>query len=181
MIIVDHAIPDAQALREEALRAPYIDWKGYDGQVYKRVCLTEVPGLQEAIEAQLGPVEMLGMGYRLNFNQELPNASIHSDMGWGTHAAVLYLSEGEGGTAFWRHKATGASRIEPGDLDLLGHIQSDWDDADRWDQVGLAEMQLGRLLIYESALFHSRWPFEAFGTDYDSGRLVAVAFFTPRG
>jgi hypothetical protein len=181
MIIIDDAIPDALALREAALRAPYIDWKGYDGEVYKRVCLTEVPGLQEAIEAQLGPVEMLGMGYRLNFNQELPNASIHSDMGWGTHAAVLYLSEGEGGTAFWRHKATGASRIEPGDLGLLGQIEGDWDDASRWDQVGMAEMRLGRLLIYESALFHSRWPFEAFGTDYDSGRLIAVAFFTPRG
>lgn len=41
-------------------------------------------------------------------------------------------------------------------------------------------MQLGRLVIYESALFHSRWPFEAFGTDPESGRLIAVAFFTPR-
>lgn len=181
MLIVDDANLDAQALREAGLCAPYVDWPGYDGEVYKRVCLTEIPGLQDAIEAQVGPVEMLGMGYRLNFNRELPNAAIHSDMGWGTHAAVLYLSEGEGGTAFWRHKATGAARIDPGDMTLFEQVRHDWDDASKWEQVGLAEMKLGRLLIYESALFHSRWPFEAFGTDHESGRLVAVAFFSPRG
>lgn len=181
MLIVDDAPLDAKALREAGLCAPYEDWRGPDGEIYKRVCLAEIPGLQAAIEAEIGPVEMLGMGYRLNFNHELPNAAIHSDMGWGTHAAVLYLSEGEGGTAFWRHKATGAERIEPGDMGLFEQVRHDWDDASKWDQVGLAEMKLGRLLIYESALFHSRWPFEAFGTDYDSGRLVGVAFFTPRG
>ena len=176
-IIVDNAISDAPGVRAEGLRAQYVDWPGHDGEVYKRVSLTPVPGLQEAIEAQLGPVDMLGMGYRLNFDGELPNAAIHSDMGWGTHAAVLYLS----GTAFWQHKATGATRIDPGDVALFAAIEGDWDAADRWEQTGLAEMKLGRMVIYESAMFHSRWPFAAFGTDYESGRLVAVAFFTPRG
>lgn len=180
-IIVDNAISDASGVRAEGLRAQYVDWPGHDGEVYKRVSLTPVPGLQEAIEAQLGPVDMLGMGYRLNFNGELPNAAIHSDMGWGTHAAVLYLSEGEGGTAFWQHKATGAKRIDQGDVALFEAIKDDWDDSDRWEQTALAEMKLGRMVIYESAMFHSRWPFAAFGTDYESGRLVAVAFFTPRG
>ena len=180
-IIVDDAIPDAQAVREAGLRAQYVDWPAHDGEVYKRVCLEPVPGLQEAIEARLGPVEMLGMGYRLNFNGEMPNAAIHSDMGWGTHAAVLYLSEGEGGTAFWEHLATGAHRIDPGDMELFEQIKDDWDDPGKWEQIALAEMKLGRLLIYESALFHSRWPFAAFGTDYDSGRLVAVSFFNIEG
>lgn len=180
MLIIDNAIPDAAGLRAAALCAPFIDWQGYDGQVYKRVALVEVPGLREAIEAAMGPVDMLGMGYRLNFNGELPNQAVHSDLGWGTHAAVLYLSEGEGGTAFWRHKATGAHRIDAGDVELFEQVRHDWNDATRWEQCGLAEMKLGRCVIYESALFHSRWPFEAFGTDPESGRLIAVAFFTPR-
>lgn len=180
MIVVDDAIPDAAGVRAAALRAQYVDWPGYDGEVYKRVCLTDVPGLQAAIERQCGPVEMLGMGYRLNFGGELPNAAIHSDMGWGTHAAVLYLSEGEGGTAFWRHRASGAERIDPGDMDLFEQVRHDWDEAGRWEQTGIAEMKLGRLVIYESAMFHSRWPFAAFGDDFESGRLIAVAFFTPR-
>jgi hypothetical protein len=36
-------------------------------------------------------------------------------------------------------------------------------------------------VIYESALFHSRWPFAAFGKGFSDGRLIACAFFTPRG
>lgn len=180
MRIIEDAIPNAVALRAEALCAPFVDWPGPDGEVYKRVCLTDVQGLREAIEAAMGPVEMLGMGYRLNYGGETPSAAIHSDMGWGTHAAVLYLSEGEGGTAFWRHKASGAHRIDPGDVDLFDQVRGDWDDAGRWDQVALVEIKLGRMVIYESALFHSRWPFAAFGTDNESGRLVAIAFFSPR-
>jgi hypothetical protein len=180
MIVIDDFVPDAAGLRAMGLRAPYIDWPGHDGEVYRRVCLTEIPGVRDAIEKAMGPVDLLGMGFRLNFGGELPNAAIHSDMGWGTHALVLYLSEGEGGTAFWRHKATGAHRIDPGDFDLFEQVRHDWDDADRWEQVGLCEMKLGRAVIYESALFHSRWPFEAFGTGPDDGRLIAVAFFSPK-
>lgn len=177
--VMDDFLPDAEAVRAHALAADYIDWPGYDGEVYKRVSLTEVPGLLSRLEQELGPVEMLGMGYRLNFGGELPNAAIHSDMGWGTHALVLYLSEGEGGTAFWRHKATGAHRIDPGDVELFESVRHDWNDADKWERYGLAEMRMGRAIIYESALFHSRWPFAAFGTNHDDGRLVAVAFFRP--
>lgn len=179
MRIVDDFLPDGESVREAALRAEYMDWPGHDGEVYKRVCLTDVPGLQEAIERECGPARMLGMGYRLNFNGELPNAAIHSDMGWGTHALVLHLSEGEGGTAFWRHKATGEHRIDQGDTALWEAVRNDWNDSDAWEQVGMAPMKLNRAVIYESALFHSRWPFAAFGNGPDDGRLIAVAFFTP--
>lgn len=180
MKVIDDFLPDAQAIRAHALSSQFVDWQGYDGEVYKRVCLTDVPGLKDRIEQEMGPVDMLGMGYRLNFGGELPNAAIHSDMGWGTHALVLYLSEGEGGTAFWRHKATGAHRIDQGDVALFEAVRHDWDDADKWEQLALAEMKLGRAVIYESALFHSRWPFAAFGKDASDGRLIAVAFFTPK-
>lgn len=172
-------IPNAQAVRAEALASTFVDWPGHDGEVYKRICMAEIPGLRAAIEAVMGPVDVLGMAYRLNYGGELPNAAIHSDMGWGTHAAVLYLSEGEGGTAFWRHRATGAHRMEPGDMDLFEAVRHDWDDASRWDMTGIAEMQMGRVVIYDSSLFHSRWPFAAFGTNAESGRLVGVCFFTP--
>lgn len=180
MLIIDNFLPNAEAVRGEALRADFIDWGGPDGEVYKRVCLTEVPGLQEAIERVCGPVDMLGMGYRLNFGGELPNAAVHSDLGWGTHAAVVYLSEGPGGTALWRHKATGAEAIDAGDEALWHAVRDDWNDESAWDMTQLAVMKLGRGVLYESRLFHSRHPFAAFGTGPEDGRLVAVAFFTPR-
>lgn len=40
MLIVDDAVPNALALRAEALRASFVDWPAPDGEVYKRVCLT---------------------------------------------------------------------------------------------------------------------------------------------
>jgi hypothetical protein len=178
MLILDDFLP--AAVRADGLSAAYGDYHAHDGETYKRVAIQPVPGLQDAIERAMGPVEMLGMGYRLNYAGELPNHAIHSDLGWGTHAAVVYLSDGPGGTAFWRHKASGTTRIDLGDADLLAQLDGDWDNPDRWDMTDIAEMKLGRGVIYESALFHSRWPFAAFGDSPETGRLIAVAFFTPR-
>lgn len=177
--VIDDFLP-AQALREHALASSFIDWSAPDGEVYRRVCPTDVPGLQDAIEAVMGPVDMLGAGYRLNFMGETPNTAIHSDLGWGTHALVLFLCDGPGGTAFWEHKATGARRIQPGDEALLDRIRDDWNRDDAWRLHHLVELRMGRALIYESELFHSRYPFAAFGRGPDDGRLIAVAFFTPR-
>ncbi|WP_101927031.1 MULTISPECIES: DUF6445 family protein [Luteimonas] len=176
--MIDSFLP--ASVRQAGLRAQFVDWPGPDGEVYKRVALVEVPGLYAAIEAACGPFDMHGMGYRLNFGGELPNHSIHSDMGWGTHACVVYLSEGMGGTAFWRHKATGAERIDPGDVDLYDQIKDDWNDESKWEMTELVEMKQGRGLVYESARFHSRYPFAAFGTGPTDGRLIAIAFFSTR-
>ncbi|KRA74266.1 hypothetical protein ASD78_12295 [Lysobacter sp. Root667] len=179
ILVVDDFMPDGGAVRAAGLAAPFVDWPGPDGEVYRRVCLTEIPGLQDRVEVAMGrSVAMHGMGFRLNFAGELPNAAIHSDMGWGTHALVLFLCEGEGGTAFWRHRASGAHRIEPGDVDLFEQIRGDWDDESKWDREELVPVKFNRALIYESALFHSRYPFAAFGDGYADGRLIAVAFFS---
>jgi len=178
--VFENFLPNATQVRELGLTAPYTDWRAPDGEVYRRVCLADVPGLRERIERFMGPVEMFGMGYRLNFGGEMPNAAIHSDLGWGTHALVLYLSEGDSGTAFWRHRATGARRIDVGDVDLYAQICDDWNDENAWEQTRFVAMKFNRALIYESAMFHSRYPFHAFGDGYLDGRLIAVAFFTPR-
>lgn len=178
--VIDDFMPCPQKTRSDGLSADYIDWPGFDGEVYKRVCLTDIEGLQDGIEKAMGrPVQMLGMGYRLNFNKELPNAAIHSDVGWGTHALVLFLNEqGEGGTAFWKHKASGATKIYHDDAELIEQVKDDWNNPEAWEMHQLVEMKFNRALIYESAYFHSRYPFEAFGTGFDDGRLIAVAFFS---
>lgn len=177
MIVIDDFLANPLRVRKIALKSEFIDWQTSDGEIWKRVCLDDVPGLQEGIENAVGSVDMLGMGYRLNFGGELPNAAIHSDLGWGSHAAVLYLSHGAGGTAFWKHKETGATRIDIGDTDLVEKVSPDWDDVSKWEMVELAEMKFNRCIIYESQTFHSRYPLAAFGNDEASGRLIAVAFF----
>jgi hypothetical protein len=180
LIVIDNFHPRPFTIRFHGITQTYEDWLGPDGEVYKRICRTEVPEVLNTIEYLMGPVEMLGMGYRLNYNEEEPNAAIHSDLGWGSHALVLYLSEGPGGTAFWKHRRTGRNRIENGDFELFDEIKGDWNILEEWEQERLVEMKFNRALIYESALFHSRWPFKAFGNDPETGRLIVVAFFTPK-
>lgn len=176
IVVQDDMMLDPLEVRAHALAQTFYDWEGPDGQTYKRVWIGEVPGLREAIEEQMGPCHFLGMGYRLNYAGEMPNQSIHSDLGWGTHAAVVYLSAGDSGTAFWRHLPTGSTEYHP---DEYVAILSDVDNIEAWEMRMMVSQRPNRGLIYESALFHSRFPFEGFGSTPEDGRLIAVAFFTP--
>lgn len=178
MIQIHERFVDAEAVRAHALSQEFYDYAAHDGEVYKRVWIGEVPGLLDAIErAMMGPVDMLMMGYRLNYAGELPNCAIHSDIGWGTHALVLYLCDGEGGTAFWTHNASNSNVLTP---DNFAAVQAECDTPEAFTQWSLCPLQMGRAVIYESALFHSRYPFAAFGDSPETGRLVAVAFFSPK-
>lgn len=179
ILVVDNFLDNPLAVREHARLSEFYDWLGPDGQVYRRVSLLKVPGVEQKLYEIFGQYSMLGQAYRLNYEGERPNQSIHSDMGWGTHALVLYLCEGEGGTAFWKHKATGATRIKVDDQELFEQVKDDWEDADKWDQSLVVDLKFNRAVIYSSELFHSRFPFEAFGSHPGNGRLIAVAFFTP--
>lgn len=178
MKVIDDFLPDAAAVREQAIAADYVDYRAHDGEVYRRVWIGKVPGLIAAVEDAMGPVDMLGMGYRLNYAGEKPNSLIHSDLGWGTHAAVIYLADNpDSGTAFWRHRMTGRQRIDSDDYGLFDEIKADWNTQEAWDRTHFVPMAMNRAVIYESAMFHSRYPFEAFGSTPQDGRLIAVAFF----
>jgi hypothetical protein len=159
--IIDDFLPDAAAVRQQGLHAPYEDWLAPDGEVYRRICRVTVPQAVQQLERHLGPIELYAMGFRLNFAGELPNAAVHSDAGW-------------------QHRATGAHRLDPGDQELWHQVRDDWNRPAAWQQAQLAELKFNRAVIYEGSLFHSRWPFEAFGTGPEDGRLTLVAFFTPK-
>lgn len=180
ILVIDDFLDNPLSVREHARLSEFYNWQGPDGQIYKRVSICKVPGVQAKLFEIFGPYEMLGQAYRLNYSNECPNQSIHSDMGWGTHALVLYLCEGPGGTAFWQHRETGERRITSNDVELYEKIKDDWEDASKWNYYYLADLKFNRAVIYSSELFHSRYPFEAFGEHAGNGRLIAVAFFTPQ-
>ena len=178
---------DPASLRAHALGARWRDYKAHDGQVYNRVATCGVPGLHEAIEAVYGPVLMLGSGYRLNYEGEQPNHAIHIDRDWGTHACVLYLSSfkllaergqhelphGTGqdvstGTAFWEYAGDTPSDPESGT-----------DDPSQWNLSYLCHEEVGKAVGYPSNIYHSRWPLGAYGDSPETGRLIAVGFFSP--
>jgi hypothetical protein len=180
LAVVDDFFPDVNRVRQHALLSEFIDWVGPDGETYKRICISPVPTLIDALVSRVGDVNILGMGYRLNYEDEAPNQAIHSDIGWGTHALVVYLNDGPSGTAFWKHKESGTVRIREGQTALFEKVKNDWKDSSKWELREEVPMKMNRAAIYESELYHSRYPFKAFGNTPETGRLIVVAFFNMR-
>lgn len=178
VVVIDDFLPDFDRVREHAKLSHYYDWAGPDGEVYKRITMLHVPGMYDKLCESLGLVRIVMMGYRLNYEGEPPNNPIHSDLGYATHACVVYLNEGDSGTAFWRHKESQADSINYGETELFEQIQGDFANPDAWEQRMVVPTRRNRAVIYRSNLFHSRFPFEAFGSTPDDGRLIALAFFS---
>lgn len=179
--VYDEFLPNPDSVRSRGLRAKYGNYTGQDGEVYKRVCNVVIPEVVDGLHTAMGrPIELLGMGYRLNYAGELPNHAIHADLGWGTYAAVVYLSEppsgSYSGTAFWMHH-TGHERVKQGEAEVLKDVVQDWDNVEAWEQTAFVPSRLNRAVVYRSELFHSRWPFSAYGHSPDDGRMIVVAFF----
>lgn len=178
VIVVDNFFKDFDRVKQHAALSEFYDIEAQDGQTYKRVAALRVPGMYERMVETLGLTKLAFMGYRLNFDGESPNQHIHSDLGWGTHAIVVYLNDGDSGTAFWKHKATGTTEINVGDFDLFNAIKDDFDTPENWEQIGFVPMKANRAIIYRGNIFHSRFPFKAFGKSAKDGRLIALAFFS---
>ncbi len=188
-ITIDNFLDAPEEYRASVLALPFVNVK-FGAEVYKRVQVRDYAEHREKIEAalkrQILPEQAL---VRLNYASEMPNHSIHSDNCHGEFAGVLYLNPPEqcsGGTAFWRHRATGLTRFCETEIRRLGkspmktlaQLSNDWNDESKWEQTGLAEMRFNRLTIYPSKDFHSRWPFAAFGETPENGRLIWVNFFS---
>ncbi len=182
LAVLDDFLPDPNKLLTQAQKAKFGPYVGQDGVTYERVAVHHSDDVVDALNVYMGrPIDLLGMGFRLNYEGENPNHAIHSDLGWGTYALVLYLSTPPSavvsGTAFWTHRDTAADRILGNDHALLRKIEGHWDDVSKWQQDQFVISKFNRASIYRSELFHSRWPFEAYGTTPQDGRLIAVAFF----
>ncbi len=181
LLVANDFLPDPDLVRERGVRSQFGDYAAPDGQVYKRVAIGEIPEVTRALGALMGrPIKLLGMAYRLNYEGEIPNHEIHADLGWGTYAAVVYLSsppEGtESGTAFWQHR-TGYERVKPGDVAAVLAVQADWNDETQWEQTAFVRSEYNSAIVYRSEMFHSRWPFSAYGSTPEDGRLAVVVFF----
>lgn len=182
MFVVDDFLSpeDFAAVRSRGISAAYEDWESpLDGEIYKRVSIQKIDEIETALSAYLArDILMVGSGFRLNYEGELPNRKIHTDVGHGDLACVLYLNEHEkSGTAIFEHKETGRNCLFPGELRLDRKLRDDYDDESKWDIKALVPAKMNRAVIYSSYLFHSRYPFEGHGSTPEDGRLIAVAFF----
>jgi len=128
----------------------------------------------------------------LNLGQRLPH--IDSDDP-GRLAILHYLCGPEhGGTAFYRHRATGLAAVTPerskgyfatlrAELDRDGSPAAAYLEGDTplFEQIGRVEAAFDRVVVYRSCLLHSGVVDPArLGLDPRAGRLTVNTFLTPR-
>ncbi|ESQ91567.1 hypothetical protein ABAC460_06160 [Asticcacaulis sp. AC460] len=110
-------------------------------------------------------------------------------------AMVHYLCHGQGGgTAFFRHRATGYESVNPqrreaylgtvqGELDREGHLLTGYTgpDTPNFEMTDSVEIRFNRLILYRSNVLHCAL-FDGAKLDADvrMGRLTANSFFRPR-
>lgn len=189
--IHDDFLPDPQSFRERAVKAPYYDIRGPDGETYKHIHVLPSNEFEPLLEARLKRKVKVGYNIlRTSYEGEIANASIHTDNSYDQFAAVLYLNPPEqcrGGTAFWKFKKYGFTHFpEVSDIRKIGksptrvytEIHHAYNDPDQWEQQHVAEMRFNRLVCFETTAFHSRWPLAAFGNSTENARMIVAMFFS---
>lgn len=190
-LVVDDFYPAPEAVRRAAVHLKYTD-KEYLGYRYTGMATEWSPELIEGyIGAAIGePIDLKISYFRLGTKEEQPTTHIHADGDCATHACVWYLSEPPAGTiagtGFYRHKEMGIDRMPSVEwLQAKGYdiptfintLNTDGNDDSKWDMIGLLPQKFNRLVVYETAMFHARFPRDAWGNDANDGRLIWVGFF----
>lgn len=189
-LIADDFAPNALQIRREVVAGGFGTETGPDGLKYTGISERSYPELFALIAKTMGrPIIPRLACFRINYAGENPHSWIHSDDICAQFASVLYLNEPEqcqGGTAFWKHRGIGIDRMPNADaLARAGYdakwfcamMQKEWCDLTWWEQRAMVEMKFNRFLTYPTSLFHSRHPFEGFGTVPEDGRLIWVCFY----
>lgn len=190
----DNFAPDAEAARNAVIANGFTTETGPDGAKYTGISKYQVSHwfglIAEAIQCEIEPKISC---FRMNLAGELPHSWVHSDDICAKYASVLYLNPPEqcaGGTAFWKHEALGIDHLPTKQELAAAGTHADWfyDMMSRewkvltyWKQINFVPMQWNRFITYPTSLFHSRFPFEGFGTGPADGRLIWICFYDRKG
>jgi len=195
IVVVDDFYKDPFKVRDLALNS-----------VYKDVTRLNYPGLQSIKDysskdmtveftkilsrpLEIDPTKLTFGRFRIMLKETRSRLKVHLD--GGAHwTGVLYLNlpkQCEGGTGFYRHKATGlngrASNKEIKDHGFESWtemenamIEKDTLDSNSWEQTDLVAMKFNRLVLFKgNELFHCHT--HSFGKNKQDGRLTQNFFF----
>jgi hypothetical protein len=194
LLQVENFAPDARAVRDAVVAGPFTTENGPDGGKYTGISQYPVPHWPSQIARHLEhPIIPRLSCFRLNLAGEMPHSWVHSDDICAQWASVLYLNLPEqcsGGTAFWRHRELGIECLPSRDeLERRGinpvvfyqQMDLDWRDLKKWEMVHHAKMAWNKFITYPTSFFHSRFPFEGFGSGPNDGRLIWICFYDRGG
>ena len=195
-IVIDDFLPNAEELRERALKLNYSLKGPYPG--LNSVEKINIPGLDEMVSRLVyQPVRPPWTknyshgSFRLALAKDDEPAKIHIDQShW---SGILYLSRPEdcqGGTEFYRHLPTGTDHMPfteqgIGDLgyssfdDLREEIlEKDALDRSKWELTMVIPMRFNRLVLTQPQYWHTSGP--SFGDTPETGRLIyMMRYFLP--
>lgn len=190
LLVQDHFAADAEVVRQTVIQGGFSTERGPDGAEYTGINETAVPHWHDRIAEVIGKKITPRLScFRLNLKGEMPHSWVHSDDICAQWASVLYLNPAEqcqGGTAFWKHRALGMERLlqedemrESGMEPAAFHafMTREWKDLTFWQMTMLLPMAFNRFITYPTSYFHSRYPFEGFGSGPQDGRLIWVCFY----
>lgn len=171
ILIWDDVLVDPLAYRQLALTHRFEDIQT-DDELWRGIALLPDEVVLSRLIQQFMPMATT----RLTFFRKSPAGQlepnfIHSDEGMGQWTAILYLNDppADGdGTAFWRYRPTG---------EVIGSARALAKDPALWTRWHEVPAKLGRLILFDSWLFHSRAIEDNYGQG-DDARLVQVAFGT---
>jgi hypothetical protein len=186
----DNFAPDAEDVRAKVISGSFGRYIGPDSGTYTGISDYEVPHWPKLIEQAIGAkIEPKLSCFRMNLAGEMPHSWVHSDDICAKYASVLYLNPPEqckGGTAFWEHTGLKIDRLpKKAQIESAGFgadwfcsmMAREWKDLTYWRQTYFVGMQWNKFLTYPTSLFHSRYPFEGFGTGPADGRLIWICFY----
>ena len=188
--VVDNFYQDPHAIRDLALNQPFFPGEGAVGSRTRKQFLFEglKESFQEVLQEKIQDHTPEGTGwYDVGINgrfQSCPGGTpsvFHCDsQKW---AAVIYLTPDappEGGTSFYRHKATKVHHNSQIDWSLKDEDnvfnQKTLLDPSPYEQVDTVGNIFNRLVIFDGGLIHSGVNY--FGWDLHTSRLFHIFFFS---
>lgn len=192
-IVVDDFLPNPDEFRKRALALQYPEQQGqFPGR--NSLQRLELPGLTEAVSGLVGeplvpaPKPQSHAKCRLTLASDKGLGRVHIDVSYWS--GILYLSRTEdcqGGTDFFRHRATNSDRFPVTHEELAATGYPTFEDAHRgiidqegtrteaWEHLTRIPMRYNRLLLLRPWLWHTAGP--GFGDRPENGRLVYLMFF----
>lgn len=173
-LIFDDFLPNAVELREGVIDQGFGPFQ-FGPTLYQGINVSyPMETIWLAIERAIGGQIAAGQGFfRVSDKDHKLDTYIHADLVFAKWAAILYLTPDElthGGTAFWKHKATGKETHDP-------ELLTDWTNPDLWMLTSFTEMYWNRCIIYPTQYFHSPWPFQGWGDKPENARMIWGGFF----
>lgn len=178
MIVIDNFLPDIKLAQKLIADVEFGDC-GYLGKVYSGFSQVTLP-VKLLIEEVVGPISIRLSHLRKGTKATPLTHYIHADSYGASMGFVLCLSAPacQTGTAFWTHKETNLHKLPvPTPPDLFEYLDKEIKDVSKWEMTSMVEAKENRALIFESSLFHSRWPEVLPIEEGEKPRIVCTVFF----